>query len=430
MKKIFVLLLFIFSAIQLSAQDESTWVLRLFNFSTDVTSISDNAISLSIDAAWLASEITGQTTITGTLTQDAQSNWGYTASPSDKLVVIFNDGSSIEFKFTKIEGYVNGDADDFKESHSMDFTAFSPNYIDVRIVSDIGPVDSDTKWLNTITGSMIINGNIHTVNITDQGSKNSDIGSGFAFFNKDETVTGTSSSAVSSYQLNDRFHVSIGHNSNIGFYNKSTQLWKNSSAATGGTTYAFQGLNVFYIGATDLYDEANNGIYNKVNEDYNWSAEGSLLKNDQQYGSVVFSSTPINGTNGPYLLAKLNTGGDILLHYLLNSAPTDVEDKTTGIITDYHLAQNYPNPFNPSTTIEYSIPSSNVQGNMKNENFRSVQLKVYDILGREVATLVNEQQKPGVYSVKWNAVNNPSGIYLYRLTAGSFSMTKKMILQK
>ncbi|NOX64804.1 MAG: T9SS type A sorting domain-containing protein [Chlorobi bacterium] len=278
---------------------------------------------------------------------------------------------------------------------------------------------------------MIVNGYSHTVNITHQGSKNSEIGSGFAFFNKNELITGTSSSAVSSYQINDQFNVSIAHNSNIGFYNKSSQFWKNSSITAGGASYAFQGLNVFYIGATELYDDANNGIYNKVNEDYNWSAEGSLLKNNQQYGNVVFSSAPINGTNGPYLLAKLNSGGDIILHYLLNSAPTDVKDRSEGIITEYNLEQNYPNPFNPSTTIKYSIPNvRNGHPAKSGQVALSVQLNVYDILGREVATLVDEQQKPGIYTVKWNAVNNPSGIYFYRLTAGSFSMTKKMILQK
>jgi len=438
MRKIFLFLFFIFTTnILLFAQSESESILKLFNFSTDLTSISDNAISLSIDAAWLASEINNATTLTGTLSQDAQDNWGYSASPSDKLVVLFNDGSTIEFKFTKIEGYVDGEADDFKESHSMDFTAYSPNYIDVRIVSDIGYVDGNTEWLNIIGGSMNINGNNHTVSIEHGGWKNSEIGNGFAFFNRDELVTGTSTSDVSSYQLNDRFHVSIGHNSNIGFYNQSTQLWKNSSVTAGGTTYAFQGLNVFYIGATELYDDASNGIYNKVNEDYNWSAEGLLLKNNQQFANVVFSSTPISGTNGPSLIAKLNSGGELILHYLLNSAPTDIENRSEGIITEYKLEQNYPNPFNPSTTIKYSIPTSPQPSPSQGEGVREgliVSLKVYDILGREVATLVNKAQPPGSYDVEFNPVSSSqylaSGVYFYKIQIGNYSQVKKMILQK
>jgi len=83
----------------------------------------------------------------------------------------------------------------------------------------------------------------------------------------------------------------------------------------------------------------------------------------------------------------------------------------------YKLSQNYPNPFNPSTTINYSIPERS-----------NVTLKVYDILGREIATLVNKQQKAGFYEVNWNAINNSSGVYFYKILAGDFVETKKMIL--
>ena len=90
----------------------------------------------------------------------------------------------------------------------------------------------------------------------------------------------------------------------------------------------------------------------------------------------------------------------------------------------YKLYQNYPNPFNPSTTIKYSIP------NVGNENFRSVQLKVYDILGREVAVLVNEKQSPGNYEVTFDASNLPSGVYIYRIVTSDFLASRKMILLK
>ncbi|NWG28045.1 MAG: TIGR03790 family protein [Ignavibacteriaceae bacterium] len=85
----------------------------------------------------------------------------------------------------------------------------------------------------------------------------------------------------------------------------------------------------------------------------------------------------------------------------------------------FELYQNYPNPFNPVTTIKYDIIKS-----------KDVKLAVYDILGREVATLVNEQQQPGSYEVKFDASNVSSGIYFYQLKAGDFIDTKKMILIK
>ncbi len=104
--------------------------------------------------------------------------------------------------------------------------------------------------------------------------------------------------------------------------------------------------------------------------------------------------------------------------------------KPESIPTKFVLEQNYPNPFNPSTTIKYTIPGSNMSHTVPVQ----VKLKVYDILGREVATLVNEKQNPGSYQIKFDAVaptgGLSSGMYFYRLTAGKFSQTKKMILLK
>jgi photosystem II stability/assembly factor-like uncharacterized protein len=90
------------------------------------------------------------------------------------------------------------------------------------------------------------------------------------------------------------------------------------------------------------------------------------------------------------------------------------------IIPDkFYLYQNYPNPFNPSTTIKYSVSKS-----------LNVELIIYNILGEEVITLVNEKLTPGIYEVSWDAVDNPCGVYYYKLIAGNYSETKKMILMK
>ncbi len=88
---------------------------------------------------------------------------------------------------------------------------------------------------------------------------------------------------------------------------------------------------------------------------------------------------------------------------------------------EFALYQNYPNPFNPATTIRYSIPEA---GSVP------VNLKIYDILGREVETLVNKDQKAGNYEVLFNAGKYASGMYIYRLTAGNFKSVKKMMLVK
>jgi endo-1,4-beta-xylanase len=107
-----------------------------------------------------------------------------------------------------------------------------------------------------------------------------------------------------------------------------------------------------------------------------------------------------------------------LADYIKNN-PTGVEVSTTGVPSKYQLEQNYPNPFNPSTTIRYSITHTT-----------NVTLKVFDMLGREVQTLVNTQQAPGQYSVTLKAQNLGSGVYFYRINAGTFTETKKLMLLK
>ena len=110
--------------------------------------------------------------------------------------------------------------------------------------------------------------------------------------------------------------------------------------------------------------------------------------------------------------------------YQAKTINTEVEQITDDLPKIYNLFQNYPNPFNPSTIIKYSIP------NVETRHASSVQLKVYNVLGQEVITLVNEQQKPGHYEVIFDATNLPSGTYFYRITAGNFIATKKLLLLK
>ncbi|MBE0572726.1 MAG: T9SS type A sorting domain-containing protein [Ignavibacteriaceae bacterium] len=111
--------------------------------------------------------------------------------------------------------------------------------------------------------------------------------------------------------------------------------------------------------------------------------------------------------------------------------PTSVEP-VSDLPTNFELSQNYPNPFNPSTKIKFTIPYVTLSGV---EGSVPVKLQVYDILGNEVATLVNEEKAPGVYEVEFGGAshsgdvrNLASGIYIYRLQASEFSDTKKMIL--
>lgn len=104
-----------------------------------------------------------------------------------------------------------------------------------------------------------------------------------------------------------------------------------------------------------------------------------------------------------------------------NQSTTKVEPNEESLPANFYLSNNYPNPFNPETTIEYSVPKTSL-----------VELKVYDVLGREVATLVNEVKQPGKYITKFSMNNSryASGIYFYRMSTAGFTLVKKMMLLK
>ena len=129
-----------------------------------------------------------------------------------------------------------------------------------------------------------------------------------------------------------------------------------------------------------------------------------------------------------------NSNGDLFISSFsddnivkVSNLPVGVEDENNFVVDNFSLEQNYPNPFNPSTTIKYSIPYVIAS---ETKQSQSVTLKVYDVLGNEVATLVNEEKVVGSYEVKFDASHLSSGIYFYKLQASSFVETKKMILLK
>jgi hypothetical protein len=96
-----------------------------------------------------------------------------------------------------------------------------------------------------------------------------------------------------------------------------------------------------------------------------------------------------------------------------------INESQSEMPTNYNLSQNYPNPFNPSTQIRYSVPQTS-----------EVVIRVFDILGNEIETLVNEEKQTGTYEITWYAESLPSGVYFYRIQAGDFIQTKKTVLMK
>jgi len=156
-------------------------------------------------------------------------------------------------------------------------------------------------------------------------------------------------------------------------------------------------------------------VYAKV-EYVPWSDKDAAVSGTETVSTTNYAvsngtiTVPVDVTNPLYGYRVFVTSNNSLL-------AVNTTRKT--IPYEFSLSQNYPNPFNPTTTIDYQISKNSM-----------VTLKVYDILGREVVTLVNKQLTPGKYSVKFDGSNLSSGIYFYRLDAGSFVKTKKLILLK
>lgn len=170
----------------------------------------------------------------------------------------------------------------------------------------------------------------------------------------------------------------------------------------------FKSANGFVFGSVSNSVSTNTGVYKTTNNGVNWTVINSGLPSNASVASLLVS--------GDYLIAGTNYDG---IFRIPLSTITSSGNQGNEIAVNYSLEQNYPNPFNPSTKISFSIPTSGY-----------VSLKVYDILGKEVNTLVNEVKSAGSYSVNLNASSLTSGIYFYKLESGNFSKTMRMILIK
>ncbi|MDP3580502.1 MAG: T9SS type A sorting domain-containing protein, partial [Ignavibacteria bacterium] len=161
-------------------------------------------------------------------------------------------------------------------------------------------------------------------------------------------------------------------------------------------------------------------IFVSDNNGSSWSEAGNNLPT-----AITSSLNNFLAATPEYLYCYISSSQTVTGVYRIKINSTSaIEDEN--ISSDFSLEQNYPNPFNPETTISYTIPS-NVKGETIN-----VTLKVYDVLGREIASLVDEFKQPGIYNSTFSTLRSPltSGIYFYTLKAGSFSSTKKMLLIK
>jgi len=183
-------------------------------------------------------------------------------------------------------------------------------------------------------------------------------------------------------------------------------------------------------------------VYGTIVDDNGDNVEGAVASLIDENGEVVNST--ISDLDGSFVLDGLSSGSYQLVSSVVDYSTTEVNNVTlesannylnidlvlaadgltsiasdSKIVMDFALSQNYPNPFNPSTVINYQLPSNSF-----------VTIKVYNVIGKEIATLVNEYQQSGTYAKVFSASGLTSGVYFYMIKAGTFSATKKMILIK
>lgn len=176
------------------------------------------------------------------------------------------------------------------------------------------------------------------------------------------------------------------------------------------TTYKYSGNACTKTG---WYDSTAGDKRNMVNC-------GPITMNSGDTQVVVYSIIMARGSNNNQSVCELQNSSDYLKYYYYNCFNLiGINPVGSTVPEQYSLSQNYPNPFNPTTNIIFELPK---QGFVK--------LTLFDALGREVKVLVNQEMSSGKFNVDWNASDFPSGIYFYRLEAGSFTDTRKMVLVK
>ncbi|HMQ70760.1 MAG TPA: T9SS type A sorting domain-containing protein [Ignavibacteria bacterium] len=189
---------------------------------------------------------------------------------------------------------------------------------------------------------------------------------------------------------------------------------KNRDIAMIGTAFS-DSINPVVNVSIVIVDHKGKLLYSsRINSTTNVNGEAYSIKNTFDNGFIISGITEYGGTSFRTNLLGIKTDSLGKTSNIVN-----IENNEVSISKDFVLFQNYPNPFNPITTIIYEIPENNF-----------VTLKVFDISGREVKTLVNEFKQSGSYQVRFNGINLSSGVYYFAITSGDFKQVRKMILIK
>lgn len=332
---------------------------------------------------------------------------------------------------------------DFADENTGYVAGDSPNYIikttnggiNWAIISNVtGASLYSISFLNSATG-MVTGGSTQIAKTTNGGNA-------WQLFNPPGTlleldgITMVDSNVAYAVGVRDNFNegaIVKTTNGGANWTNKIGAYWLHSVSALNKDTVFAVGVGpcsyttnggtnwlTLYIGYVALFTVhyltpdiltacgANSQIIRSTDGGLNWFRQNYILSG-RTLPSISFSGVDTGISVGGYGTILTTTSGSL----------NGVKPISSEIPKSFKLYQNYPNPFNPTTKVNFSLPKKSFVG-----------IIIYDALGKEIAILVNEQLNAGTYEVDWNASNYPSGVYYYRLLAGDFSETKKMVLIK
>ncbi len=251
--------------------------------------------------------------------------------------------------------------------------------------------------------------------------RSTNAGLNFTLVNSDSAIFGeVPAMSTNPYDVNLIYHLFFGSNGKDG-------VWKSTNFGSNWTRIAAIPYTWGIATASDDPNVIIAGVWDNVQRPAHISTDG---------GVSFFQTNPIDnaysGNEVMYAYDRGNiiaqqTNGLFKLSVTYNVPAIGIQPISSEIPQSYELLQNYPNPFNPATKIKFSIPLSRGVDGVAG---RGVLLEVYDVLGKEIAVLVNQNLKPGIYEIEWDATNIPSGVYFYSLITNDFTQTKKMVVLK
>ena len=292
-------------------------------------------------------------------------------------------------------------------------------------------VNSLTGFTSGSTGRIMktTNAGVNWVNVTSptQTSLNSIyfINENTGFISGYAIALKTTDQGASWANMNAPFISGFENFREIYFFNENLGLYVSDAGRIVKTTNSGATWNVMNSGTTQSlfgvkFIDAQTG--------YACGNAGAIVRTTDGGENWFGQTSPLNEILTDVWFTNANTGyisswsGKILK--TTNGGITFIEPVSSETPEKFLLEQNYPNPFNPETKIRFQVPASA-------ETTRWViLLRIYDVSGKEISTLVNEELKPGTYEINWNARNMPSGVYFYQLNTGGFTQTKSMILIK